>query len=366
MGRLLIVTNDFPPRRGGIETFVYECARRFPSDDVVVYTSRGEGDERFDARLPFRVVRDPSRVLLPTPTVAARARALITSYDCDRVWFGAAAPLGLLAGRLGLPAVATAHGHEDWWARLPGTRAMLRRIGARVTTVTYLSERSRRRITPAFRCSTARLVPGVDVTMFRPDVDGDAVRRAHGLGRRPVVLSVSRLVARKGHDRLIRAMPAVRRAVPGAMLLIVGGGPQGFWLRGLAGAVAPGMVVFAGPVDHADLPPYYAAADAFAMPSRDRLLGLETEGLGIVALEAAAAGLPVLAGTSGGAPDTVEDGITGLLAGPDDDLAPPLVRLLTDTTGMGRKGRARVEREWTWDRTHARLSALLDDARTLR
>ncbi|KAB2341352.1 glycosyltransferase family 4 protein [Actinomadura rudentiformis] len=365
MPRCLIITNDFPPRRGGIETFVYELARRFPAREVVVYTSDEPGAEAFDRGLPFPVVRDRSRTLLPTRAVARTARRLIAEYGCDSVWFGAAAPLGLLAGQLGgVPSVATTHGHEVWWASVPGARQILHKIGERVGTVTYLTEYTRARIAPALgpRAHTARLVPGVDSTRFHPDVDGTPIREHYGLGDRPVILSVSRLVPRKGQDQLIRAMPRVRRAVPGATLLIVGSGPQDFWLRGMAPDDA---VVFAGGLPHDELPPFYAAADVFAMPCRNRRLGLETEGLGIVFLEAAAAGLPVLAGDSGGAPEAVRDGETGYVVdgGSVAEITARLIELLTAEDGrMGERGRAWAEADWTWDRSYDRLRGLLSRA----
>jgi phosphatidylinositol alpha-1,6-mannosyltransferase len=278
------------------------------------------------------------------------------------VWFGAAAPLGLLAGRLGLPSVATTHGHEVWWAGVPGTRQVLRRIGDRAGVVTYLTGYTRAEIAPALgpRARTARLVPGVDAGAFRPGVEGAGVRARYGLGDKPVILSVGRLVPRKGHDRLIRAMPMVRQAVPDATLLIVGAGRQDFWLRGTAGE----GVVFAGGLPHAELPPYYAAAEVFAMPCRSRRLGLETEGLGIVFLEAAAAGLPVVAGDAGGAPEAVRDGETGHVVGDSvTEIAGRLIGLLRDERAraeMGEKGRAWVRAEWTWDASYDRLRALLD------
>jgi phosphatidylinositol alpha-1,6-mannosyltransferase len=363
--RCLIVTNDFPPRLGGIETFVYELARRFPPDEVIVYTSTEPGAAEFDAGLPFTVIRDPSRTLLPTARVARTARRLAASHGCDRVWFGAAAPLGLLAGRLGLPSVATTHGHEVWWAGVPGPRQVLRRIGARAGIVTYLTEYTRARIAPALgpRARTARLVPGVDAAAFRPDARGTAVRARHRLGDRPVILSVGRHVPRKGHDRLIRALPLVRGVIPDARLVIVGSGPQDSRLRGEAGD----GVVFTGGLPHAELPPYYAAADVFAMPCRSRRLGLETEGLGIVLLEAAAAGLPVVAGDAGGAPEAVRDGETGHVVDGTSvpQIADHLIALLRDKDArmaMGDKGRAWVSAEWTWDASYERLRDLLDQA----
>lgn len=373
--RTLIITNDFPPRRGGIETFVRELADRFPPDEVVVFTSTPSpvtAEPAPDRSFSYPVIRHRVRTLLPTPRVTAHAAAVARRYGCDRVWFGAAAPLGLMAGRLRQTtdirtAVATTHGHEVWWARTPGARSLLRRIGAEVNAVTWLSASTRRPIEAALAPGTrsARLVPGVDTTAFHPFVDGGPVRARYGLGRRPVILCAARLVPRKGQDTLIRALPWIRRVLPDAMLLLVGDGPYAGELRRLA--LAEGVVdavVFAGGHPHHTLPSFYAAADAFAMPCRTRRRGLEVEGLGIVYLEAAASGLPVLAGDSGGAPDAVREGETGYVVDGRSVAATAdrLIRLLRNprlAREMGVKGRHWVETEWGWDRSYATLAGLL-------
>ncbi|MFJ8329980.1 glycosyltransferase family 4 protein [Streptomyces sp. NPDC094437] len=371
MSTTLIVTNDFPPRQGGIETFVHAMATRVPDNDVVVYTSSEPGAAAYDATLPFPVVRDPSRMLLPVPRVTRRALAIARERGCDRAWFGAAAPLAAMAPALrrgGLHRlVATTHGHEIWWARTPGARQVMRRIGDHVDVVTYLGEYTRRRIAPALgpRAQLARLVPGVDAAEFRP-APGRArqVRERHGLVDRKVVLCVSRLVTRKGQDTLIRALPRIRRTVPDAALLIVGDGPDQERLHKLAGLYADGHVVFVGGIDHTSTAAYYAAADAFAMPCRTRKAGLEAEGLGIVFLEAAASGLPVVVGDSGGAPDTVLDGETGTVVDGTDPtaVADAISAVLADpvrAATMGQAGRNWVEDHWSWDLSADRLNRLL-------
>ncbi|KUL55164.1 alpha-(1-2)-phosphatidylinositol mannosyltransferase [Streptomyces sp. NRRL F-4489] len=374
MSRTLIITNDFPPRQGGIETFVHAMASRFPRDEVVVYTSSEPGAAEHDAALPYPVIRDPARTLLPTPRATSRAVALVRRYECDSVWFGAAAPLGLMAGRLRREAgvartVATTHGHEVWWARTPGARLLLRRIGAQTDVMTYLGASTRAPIAaaigPAAAHRMARLAPGVDTAAFRPGLDGRPVRERYGLTGRRVILCAARLVPRKGQDTLIRALPLIRRWIPEATLLLVGGGPDEERLRRLVSAeMVDDAVVFAGAHAHDALPAFYAAADVFAMPCRTRRCGLEVEGLGIVFLEAAAAGLPVLAGDSGGAPDAVQDGQTGHVVDgrSPDAVVERLVAMLIDRDAardMGEKGRVWVAAEWGWDRSYEQLSRLL-------
>ncbi|KAB1154875.1 glycosyltransferase family 4 protein [Micromonospora sp. DT46] len=372
MSRTLLITNDFPPRPGGIQSFVHNLAVRQPAGSVVVYASTWRGAEKFDADQPFEVVRDRTRVLLPTPLVARRAARLARAYDCDTVWFGAAAPLGLLAAglrrRTGIRrAVALTHGHEVGWAALPAARAALRRIGRGVDVTTYLGEYTRVRLERALHGVTElhRLAPGVDVDAYHPSVDGEPVRLRLGLADRPVVVCVSRLVPRKGQDMLIRAMPEIRRRVPDAALLVVGGGPYRATLEKLARQTGVDRdVVFTGSVPSAELPAHYAAGDVYAMPCRTRNRGLDVEGLGIVYLEASATGLPVVAGDSGGAPDAVREGETGFVVRGRDvaQLADRVATLLADrdlARQFGAAGRAWVEREWRWEAQAQRMAALL-------
>jgi phosphatidylinositol alpha-1,6-mannosyltransferase len=370
--KTLIVTNDFPPRQGGIQSFVHALALRQPPDSVVVYASDHRGSSEFDAAQPFPVLRHPSGLLLPSPAARARTTAALREHGCTAVWFGASAPLGLLAPALRAAGaeriVASTHGHEVAWAMLPGGRAALRRIGTHCDVVTYLGEYTRRRLQGALgpRAQLARLAPGVDVQTFRPDVDGSAVRERYGLLGRPVVVCVSRLVPRKGQDSLIAALPTVLRAVPDVALLLVGGGPYREQLSALAErAGVAEAVVLTGAVPVEELPAHYAAGDVFAMPCRTRRAGMDVEGLGIVYLEASAIGLPVVAGDSGGAPDAVLEGETGYVVGGADEraLADRLVALLGDEARrmrMGAAGRRWVEAEWPWEVVAARLRGLLD------
>ncbi len=375
MARILVVTNDFPPRPGGIQTFVHELVRRLDPADVVVYTSRWKGWEAFDREQPFEVVREDTSMLLPTPAVRRHAQDLVRAHGCDAVLFGAAAPLALLGPALrsagAARLVALTHGHEAGWAQLPGPRQVLRRIGDGVDVVTYLGEYTRSRIaaalSPAAAARMVQLTPGVDADVFTPDADGAAVRARFGLGDRPVVVCVSRLMARKGQDTLIQAFPALKRRVPDAALLIVGGGPYRKRLEELALASTwREDIVFTGSVPWPELPAHYAAGDVFAMPCRTRRRGLDVEGLGIVYLEASAAGLPVLAGDSGGAPDTVLPGETGWVVpdgvGASAELVERLEALLGDRpmrARLGARGREWVQADWSWGRQVERLQALV-------
>jgi phosphatidylinositol alpha-1,6-mannosyltransferase len=307
--------------------------------------------------------------MLPTPDVAKRAREIIASSGCSTVWFGAAAPLAVLGPSLGVGrVVASTHGHEVGWSMLPVSRQALRRIGSTADVVTYVSKYTRDRFAAAFgRYAALEYLPsGVDTQVYRPDPEGRAlVRKRHGLSDRPTVVCVSRLVPRKGQDMLIRALPAIRRQVPDAALLVVGGGRDADRLAKLArdSGVAED-VIFTGSVSWEELPAHYVAGDVFAMPCRTRGGGLDVEALGIVFLEASACGLPVVAGRSGGSPEAVREGVTGYVVdGRDvDSLADRIGGLLADldaAAAMGQAGRDWISAQWRWEITADRLQDLL-------
>lgn len=375
MSHTLVVTNDYPPRAGGIQAFVQGLVSRQPPETITVYAPAWKRAAEFDAAQPFEVVRHRTSLMLPEPMVTSRAVALLKERSATRVLFGAAAPLGLMAGKLRAAGaeqiVALTHGHEAGWASLPVARSGLRRIGDRVDTVTYLGDYTRTRIASALSPAAAgrmrRLVPGVDDETFHPrnrDA-GHYVRASYGFADRPVVVCVSRLMPRKGQDTLIEAMPMIQRQVPDAALLIVGGGPYRKHLDKLIDDT--GMrahVKLTGTVPWEELPAHFAAGDVFAMPCRTRNRGLDVEGLGIVYLEASATGLPVVAGNSGGAPDAVVEGETGFVV-PGGDAAATASRvtaLLADperASAMGRAGREWIEAYWRWELISDRLSMLL-------
>jgi phosphatidyl-myo-inositol dimannoside synthase len=360
----LIVTNDFPPRIGGIERFVEQVCT-FCDHDVTVLTSSEPGAAAHDARLPYQVVRQ-GRVLLPTPSIGRTARSLLRTTGATRVVFGAAAPLGLLAGELrragAVQVVGLSHGHETWWAQVPGARTVLRRIGREVDALTTISSFTTVRISaalrPSDRAKLVRLPPPVDTDFFTPPV-------AAPTNSPPRCVVVGRLVRRKGVDTVIRSWPEVRRTVPGAELIVVGDGPQRRALTRLADRLGVADAVrFTGGLGRDGVRRWLHAAQVFALPMRVRLGGLDSEGLGLAALEAAACGLPVVVGDSGGAPETVLDGVSGFVVRPDDPavLANRIAHLLAEppaARAMGRAGRVHVERHFSADVCRVRLRGLL-------
>jgi phosphatidylinositol alpha-1,6-mannosyltransferase len=376
VSRVLLVTNDFPPRRGGIQSYLVELVSRLAATGehtLTVYAPLWKDAETFDAQTAgYHVVRHPGTLMLPAPSVDIRMRRLIAEHRIDTVWFGAAAPLGLLAHRArqagASRVLASTHGHEVGWSMLPVARSVLRRIGEDSDVVTFVSRYTRARFASAFGPDGAleHLPPGVDTDRFRPDPAGRAeLRTRYGLGQRPTVLCLSRLVPRKGQDMLIRALPSIRQRVNGAALVIAGGGPYLAALRRLADRFGVSdHVTFTGGVPAADLPAYHAMADVFAMPCRTRGAGLDVEGLGIVFLEASASGVPVIAGFSGGAPETVRHNKTGVVVNGRsvNQVADAVSELLADpdrAAAMGAAGRDWVTAQWRWDDLAGRLAELI-------
>ncbi|HZK04433.1 MAG TPA: glycosyltransferase family 4 protein [Actinomycetaceae bacterium] len=374
MRRTLLVTNDFPPVVGGIQRYLADFVDRLPAGDIEVlaHTPPGGATEH-DASSAYPIHRHDARVLLPTTGVARHMERLIRERGIETVWFGAAAPLGLLgtaAKRAGATrVVATTHGHEVGWAIAPPTRTVLRRIFTSADVVTYISEYTKDRLAPLIPAGTAlvNLPSGIDTDRFRPD---DAARRTlrsrYGVADAPTVVCVSRLVPRKGQDVLIEAWPDVVAQVPGARLVIVGWGSYAKRLAELRRASpVRGLITLTGKVAEEELAGHVALGDVFAMPCRTRHLGADVEGLGIVFLEAAAVGLPVIAGDSGGAPETVVDGVTGTVVDGRShaEVTAAVVDLLRDPArraAMGAAGREHMEANWTWPHLVERLREAID------
>jgi phosphatidylinositol alpha-1,6-mannosyltransferase len=371
--RTLLVTNDYPPRVGGIQRTLEALVGQLPADRVAVFCPGQEEAAGFDAEARYRVLRQREAFLWPTPDVGRRLEAAVRETGAEVVLFGATYPLALLGPRLaraGIPYLAAAHGFEYWLSIAPGSHAAMRYATSRATRVPVMCSafiaRTVRTAVPR-HVPVSVLYPGADVEVFRPDLATDDLRDRHGLGARPLVVCVSRLVARKGQDVLIGGMGRIRRTVPDATLVIVGGGPDEQRLRGLAADAPDGSVVFTGQVSEADLPRYYALGDVFAMPCRTRLAGMEVEGWGNVFIEAAACAKPVVVGDSGGAREALVDGETGILVeGRDaEQVADAVSGLLADpgrARAMGEAGRARVLRAHTWPSIARTLELWLQEA----
>lgn len=377
MPRTLLVTNDFPPTIGGIQSYLRDFLSTLDSRDVVVFASTQDAQAaaEYDRGVDYTVVRWPRKVMLPTPATAREMQRLIREHNIETVWFGAAAPLALMADtarKAGAQRiVATTHGHEVGWSMLPGARQALRRIGDAADVVTYISDYTRGRLTRAFgpRPQWVHLPSAVNLGDFTPATGEEKARaREHfGLRSGPVIVCISRLVPRKGQDQLMRAMPQVRTAFPDAQLLIIGRGSYEATLRELAHEYCPDVVLQEAR-DTEELRMALQAGDIFAMPARTRGGGLDVEGLGIVYLEAQAAGLPVIAGDSGGAPETVTPETGIVVRGSSlPELEEALEQLLGDVPlrhRMGAAGRRHVEQHWTWEIMGARLRDVLECDRT--
>jgi phosphatidyl-myo-inositol dimannoside synthase len=375
MGRTLVITNDFPPRPGGIQTFGYEIVRRFDPESVTVLTSNWEGAAEFDAAQDFKIVRANTQTLVPSKSTLSMAREIVVAENITRVLFGAAAPLGLLGAplrKLGVTnIIGMTQGHETGWAMTPGTRQALRKIGNDTDYLTYISEYTHKKIAKALSPDAAarmrRIVPGVDSTEFSPDnlSSGIQLRTELGWIDRPVIVCVSRLMARKGQDELIRALPEIQQTAPNASLIIVGDGPYRKDLERLVKKLGlENFVHLTGKVSQTELSKWYAAGDIFAMPCRTRMGGWDVEGLGIVFLEGSATGLPVIVGDSGGAVDAVIDGETGYLVDGTNtaEIAGRIAYLFANpdiAKKMGEAGRNWVTQEWTWDQNFKKLDGLL-------
>jgi len=371
--RHLLVTNDFPPKVGGIQSYLWELWRRLPADDIAVHTTPHVGAPVFDADQAFVVTRSREPVLLPTPTVVRRVRNLAERQGAELVVWDPALPVGHAGRRVGRPYAVVLHGSEVTVpGRLPVARSMLARVLRGASLVICAGNYPAGEAERAAGCTLPTVVvpPGVDTDRFRPldEAERASVRRELGLPvDAPLVVSVSRLVPRKGMDTLIRAAARLGRTEPDLVVAIAGSGRDRRRLEGLVASTgAP--VRLLGRVPEELLPGLYGAGDVFAMLCRSRWGGLEQEGFGIVFLEAAAAGVPQVAGESGGAAEAVAHEKTGLVVGRPDAVE-QVARTLSDLLGdgerraeMGREARRRAEAEFSYDVLARRLRAGIDDA----
>ena len=366
MARILLVTNDFGPRAGGIETFIIGLVERLKHHEIYVYTSAQADSQSYDeewlAKYGVRVIRDQSRILLPTPRVVLALRTLIKRESIEVIWFGAAAPLGISARWLRISSVrkiiALTHGHEVWWSKVPPFNLLMKEMGKSIDSFGYLGAFTASALSRVISPNKlTRIAPGIDTEHFQP-IERDNLA--------PTIISVGRLVHRKGQDRLVEALPLIKASIPNVQLIFVGEGPHRSELdRLIVENEVSENVKFLGRIAYKDLPGILALGDVFVMPSRSRLFGLEVEGLGIVYLEASASGIPVIAGRSGGSPDAVQPGASGLVVDGRkvDELVNALELLLVDDAKritMGASGRRWMESQWSWQVIGARFRRLLE------
>ena len=362
--KILLVTNDLGPRAGGIETFILGLLDQLDGSQIVIYTAKQKGSAEFDSALTAKtgvvIFRDKSSILLPTPWVNRRVRAVMQKYQSEIIWFGAAMPLAWMSALLKRAGakhiVAITHGHEVWWAKIPVFRQIFSHSTKSISILTYLGDFTRQAMAPAVsrNCSMVQIAPGISIEHFAPGEKPAALVKELDVDGKQVLISVGRLVHRKGQDKLLEALPQVLLSHPDVVLLFVGIGPRKKKLEQLVRRLdLADYVRFVGRVQYDKLPEYFQLGDLFVMPSRSRLAGLEVEGLGIVYLEASASGIAVLAGESGGAPDAVIAGKTGEVVDGTDPtkIAETIIELLDHPStliAMGSAGREWTEQRWSW------------------
>jgi len=371
----LLVTNDLGPRAGGIETFILGLIEGLPKNSLVIYTSKQKGSDPFDAQLTEKfgatVIRDRAKILLPTPRINRKAARILKQYQIKNVWFGAAAPLALMAKQMRSAGadniVALSHGHELWWAKIPVLKQLLQKMIRDIDSLGYLGDYTKSEIIKVTNevDKLVQISPGIDINYFSPKNPNPKLISKYKLEERRVIVCVARLVHRKGQDQLIKSMPSILEKYPDAILLVVGQGPIEQMLRNSARQLGvTHKVIFTGRVPHSELTDYIRLGEIFAMPVRSRFAGFEVEGLGIVYLEASACGLPVVVGNSGGAKDAVIDQVTGLLVDGTnvDQISNTICELLADPVrgkAMGEAGRGWVISNWQLSTWSERFNNLL-------
>ena len=378
MKRHLLVTNDFPPKVGGIQNYLWDLWSRLDPASFVVLTATSDDDAAsFDAAQAargVRIERVPGSILFfPTPQAHRDIDDCVRAHGIDLVLLDPALPLGLLGPRLGVPYGVILHGAEVTVpGRLPGARAALgacparrvdRRLGRSLPGRRGAPRRARSR-GPVRRDPTRASTPAPSLRSRRPNAappgpGSDCPRPA------PLVVSVSRLVPRKGMDVLIEAANRLAPSYPDLVVAIGGDGRERTTARAPGCGEPRSTCGCSGGSVTTTAPHSSVRADVFVMACRNRWGGLEQEGFGIVFLEAAAVGVPQVAGDSGGAPEAVLDGVTGLVVDDPSDpgaVAEAIRTLLADPPlrrRMGRAARTRVQESFDTDVLASRLAEAL-------
>jgi phosphatidyl-myo-inositol dimannoside synthase len=369
--RLLVLTENFVPTKGGSITWLLNTYSRFDPQEIVVATSPQEGDSCIDPMLPFQVVRMPMTMADWDPTVPAslvkylrvirRVYLQCQTHRLQQIHCAKVFPEGLVAWVLrsfyGLPYLLYAHGEEILIAltsrKLAGLQPRIYRGAAAIIA----NSRHTKTLLQDIGVDTSRIhviPPGVHVRSFCASPEAaHQLRQKHHLDAAPVLLTVGRMQRRKGQDMVIQALPHIQQRIPAVKYVMVGTGEEHASLTMLAQELGvQDSVVFAGSVPDQELAAYYTACDVFIMPNRQN--GSDIEGFGIVYLEAGAAGKPVIGGKSGGTDDAILDRITGVRVDGNNsiEIANAVINLLTSpdrAKAMGMRGRRRVENEFSWD-----------------
>ncbi len=366
----LLVTNDFPPKIGGIQNLLYEWWRRLPSESFAVLTSPYSGSKQFDAAQSFEIRRTREPVLLPHPLMVRKINKMAKQVGAELVVLDPALPLGLIGPNLNLPYAVVLHGAE---IVVPGRLPVVSRLLARVlnnaeliiASGSYPAAEASRICRSSKRIEV--ITPGVDIQRFKVLSSEQRIeaRKRFGVAEdAELIVGISRLVPRKGFDVLIRAVARLAIEFPKLRLIVGGDGRDRARLERIARELMS-PTTFLGRVSDDDLPKLYGCADINAMLCRSRWMGLEQEGFGIVFAEAAACGVPQIAGRSGGASDAVDHNITGLIVEDPtrvDDVVSSLRRLLVDKSQllkMGQASRLRAENLFDYDKLALKLGQVL-------
>ena len=366
----LLVTNDFPPKIGGIQNLLYEWWRRLPSESFAVLTSPYSGSKQFDAAQSFEIRRTREPVLLPHPLMVHKINKMAKQFGAELVVLDPALPLGLIGPNLNLPYAVVLHGAE---IVVPGRLPVVSRLLSRVlnnaeliiASGSYPAAEASRVCRSSKRIEV--ITPGVDIQRFKVLSSEQRIeaRKQFGVAEdAELIVGISRLVPRKGFDVLIRAVARLAIEFPKLRLIVGGDGRDRARLERIARELMS-PTTFLGRVSDDDLPKLYGCADINAMLCRSRWMGIEQEGFGIVFAEAAACGVPQIAGRSGGASDAVDHDITGLIVEDPtrvDDVVSSLRRLLVDKSQllkMGQASRLRAENLFDYDKLALKLGQVL-------
>lgn len=370
--KFLLVTGDFPPIKGGISTLFYELWKKIPSESSLVVTPKFQGNREFDRQQKFKIVRTIRSPRYLRPLILAIASIiLIQRENIKAILCGEVMTAGLSGYlcKILFSRKYFVYFHGSEFRKYKGLWLLLIfsivKNADKIIVNSFFSKRECLRNLNISEQKITILTPGVDTLRFHPELDNSNIIKRHNLKNKRILLTVARLEENKGIDKMIKLLPRIRQRFPEVIYLIVGKGCKERYLRDLASKVSPEGIIFASEVSDGDLPRYYAAADIFILLTQEVPRRGFIEGFGIVFLEASACEKPIVSGRTGGAVEAVVDMQTGLLVdvSNDEEIIEAVEKLLTDRNlgrRLGRQGRERVVREFSWEKKSQELIGLLD------
>lgn len=379
MKRTLLLTQFFPPEKGGIQNYLYNICKNLPSDKTFVFSSTPHKKEilEFDQSQPFKIYRNNSQEIyqklhLTSLSIYKETSKIVKENNIEKIFLGHFyIPYVITALILkkfkNIPYTIFTHGLEILETKNSPKSSYILKLCLKnaqniIVTTDYLKNKIiNKYYNLDLNKKIIKVPPGVNSGFFQPNLNTSSLKNKLDLKNKKIIFTCGRLVKRKNHQLVIKALPEILKKIPNAIYLIAGIGPEEKQLKKQVEELnLENQVKFLGEIKNKDLPLYYNLADIFCMPSLYNEETGDIEGFGMVFIEAQACGTPTIGSNTGGIPDAIRNNIDGFLIDPksSQDLASKIIKLLLDpelANKIGKAGREKVVTEHNWKKLVEKL-----------